>query len=213
MDIVPLFRTLADETRIKVMALIIDRALSAEEIAAALDMPLKTVHPHLWRLEQSGLAERNRSSSISVYRFRRQPLLDALKAMAEPRESPDLPGDLEAYDQRVLTTFLSEDGRLKTIPAQQKKRDVILRFLAEKFDTGRMYGEKEVNEILARFHDDVASLRRYLVDGEFLQRQIVRVVEAGALLEGATPQVELRNMYWKPERRASSEETNSTEAS
>jgi hypothetical protein len=196
-DIVPLFRALADERRIKVMALIVDRALSAEEISVALDQPLKMVHPQLWRLEQVGLVTRDRSSSASLYRFCRQPLLEALKVMAEPREQPDLPAALEAYDHKILNTFLSEDGTLKTIPAQQKKRDVILRFLAEQFDTGRMYGETEVNEILARYHADVASLRRYLIDGGFLQRQIVRVVEAELLLEGATPQVELRHMYWK----------------
>src|SRR5947209_14962243 len=138
-DIVPLFRTLADETRIRVMALLIDRALSAEDIAATLDMPLKTVHPHLWRLEQAGLVERSQRGSTSVYHFCRQPLIAALKAIAEPREQPDIPGDLEAYDHKILSTFLDEEGKLKTIPAQQKKRDVILRFLAEQFESGRMY--------------------------------------------------------------------------
>jgi hypothetical protein len=60
-----------------------------------------------------------------------------------------------------------------------------------------MYAEKEVNEIIRPVHDDVASLRRYLVDGGFLTRQIIREVDARALMAGA-PTVDHRIMYWKP---------------
>jgi hypothetical protein len=104
---------------------------------------------------------------------------------------------MDAFERKVLDTFL-EDGRLKSIPAKQKKRDVILRFLAEQFEPERMYEEREVNDILGAYHMDVASLRRYLVDTELLKRQIVRTVPVAALIEGDRPEIEYRNMYWKP---------------
>jgi hypothetical protein len=70
----------------------------------------------------------------------------------------------------VLRAFV-EDGRLVSIPAQEKKRQVILRYLAETvFEPGREYSEKEVNQRLGALHPDVASLRRYLVDAHFLAR-------------------------------------------
>jgi hypothetical protein len=103
--------------------------------------------------------------------------------------------NLDAYEQKVLRTFL-EDGKLKSIPARHKKRGVILRFLANRFEPGRMYSEREVNEIIREYHEDVASLRRYLVDTGLLERQIVRVVEVKALMQGA-PQVEHHITYWK----------------
>ena len=74
-------------------------------------------------------------------------------------------------DERVLRTFLSEDGRLHTIPAKHSKLMVVLDRLAQEFEPGRTYPEAEVNEILGRFHPDVAALRRYLVENGFMTRE------------------------------------------
>ena len=57
------------------------------------------------------------------------------------------------------------------IPAQHKKRMVILRWLVEDFQPGRRYPESEVNLIIGRRHPDFATLRRYLVDEELMQRR------------------------------------------
>jgi hypothetical protein len=60
----------------------------------------------------------------------------------------------------------------------------VLRFLLERcFAEDRVYPEKEVNQRLALYHPDVASLRRYLVDGNLMARaagQYRRVVPAQA---------------------------------
>jgi hypothetical protein len=69
----------------------------------------------------------------------------------------------------VLAAFV-EAGRLTAIPAQRKKRLVVLRWLAEEFQPGRRYPEAEVNAILARRDPDFATLRRLLVDEDLLQR-------------------------------------------
>jgi len=74
-------------------------------------------------------------------------------------------------DQQVLRNFLTPDGRLHTIPTRHAKLLVVLDHLAQQFEPGRTYDEREVNEILTRFHPDVAALRRYLVDDQFLTRE------------------------------------------
>jgi hypothetical protein len=74
------------------------------------------------------------------------------------------------YEARVRETFIELGQRLISIPAQHKKRLVILRWLAEDFQPGRRYAEPEVNRILSRHHPDFATLRRYLVDEELMQR-------------------------------------------
>jgi hypothetical protein len=76
-----------------------------------------------------------------------------------------------AYDARVLENFVDTDHRLVGIPAQHKKRMAILRWLAEDFQPGRRYPEAEVNQIISRRHPDFATLRRYLVDEELMQRR------------------------------------------
>ena len=77
---------------------------------------------------------------------------------------------MPAYDARVLRTFL-QDGRLVSIPAQEKKRQAILRYLLDRcFAEDRAYPESEVNERLRQYHDDVAALRRYLVVAGLMTR-------------------------------------------
>lgn len=74
-------------------------------------------------------------------------------------------------DDRVLRNFLTEDGRLHTIPSKRAKLLVVLDHLAQTFEPGRVYPEAEVTEVLRRFHPDHAALRRYLVDDQFLTRE------------------------------------------
>ena len=74
------------------------------------------------------------------------------------------------YDAHVLETFVPA-GRILRIPVQHKKRLAILRWLVEDFQPSRLYAESEVNRIIGRRHPDFASLRRYLVDEEFMQRK------------------------------------------
>ena len=75
-----------------------------------------------------------------------------------------------ASRERVLRAFLGADGRLVSIPAKRAKRLVVLDLLARLFEPGERYPEVEVNALLRAFHDDVAALRRYLVDEGFLDR-------------------------------------------
>ena len=79
--------------------------------------------------------------------------------------------DVDDQDRRVLANFLAPDGSLRTIPTKRAKLLVVLDHLSQSFDPGQHYPEKEVNEILARFHPDYAALRRYLVEDQFLTRE------------------------------------------
>jgi hypothetical protein len=60
--------------------------------------------------------------------------------------------------------------RLETVPASRERRHAVLAYIAERFATGREYGEDEVNRILQSVHSDHATLRRYLVDAGLLHR-------------------------------------------
>jgi hypothetical protein len=60
---------------------------------------------------------------------------------------------------------------LKTIPAQRKKLEAILRYVVKAFEPGVRYSEKQVNERLAQFYEDTASLRRELVGYGLMERE------------------------------------------
>jgi hypothetical protein len=73
-------------------------------------------------------------------------------------------------EQRILSTFF-RDGRIVLMPTRRAKRLVVLDEVAQRFELGRTFPEHEVNALLAPIHPDVAALRRYLVDEQFLTRE------------------------------------------
>ena len=77
----------------------------------------------------------------------------------------------DAFANKVVRDFVGQDGRLKQIPSQLKKRQAILQWLAGNFEAGKRYPEKQVNVMLKKYHEDYATLRRELVDRGYLARK------------------------------------------
>lgn len=91
--------------------------------------------------------------------------------------------DALANKDVVLRAFFDAQGRLSSIPTKLSKRLVVLDRIAQDFEIGRRYPEAQVNVILRRYHDDVAALRRYLVENEFLERRDGEYWRAGGTVE------------------------------
>ena len=62
------------------------------------------------------------------------------------------------------------DGRLTRIPTHRAKRLIVLDHICRVFAVGERYVEADVNAALLPLHEDVAALRRHLVDEGFLTR-------------------------------------------
>lgn len=79
--------------------------------------------------------------------------------------------DLQRLHQE-LYTFLDEQDRLWVWPARPAKRNAALQYLATKFQPGKEYTEREVNELLKTWHTfgDHALLRRELYDAKLIER-------------------------------------------
>ena len=166
------FKVLADEKRLQIVGLLARQDYSVEELATILDLSSATVSHHLRRLQKAGLVQARAAQHYHIYSLRLQTLHEMsqkiLSRDALQETTQEL--DLDAYDRKVLRTFMDGE-RLKSIPRQWKKREVILRYLLEQFESDRRYTEKEVNEIISRTHEDYAALRRYLVDSRRLARE------------------------------------------
>lgn len=81
----------------------------------------------------------------------------------QPAPEPD------PFVERTVRSFFDGE-RLRSIPTKRRARVAVLLHLLLRFEAGRTYTEPEVNEILRTAHDDVASLRRNLVEYGYLQR-------------------------------------------
>jgi hypothetical protein len=62
-------------------------------------------------------------------------------------------------------------GPITDFPAKEKRKLVILMQLAKRFEPDRRYSEKEVNAVLKAAWHDFATLRRYLIEYGFLDRE------------------------------------------
>ena len=73
---------------------------------------------------------------------------------------------------KEIQSFLDGEGRLTAFPSKRKKKLYVLIYLSQKFEQGKVYTEKEVNELLCRWHtfNDPATLRRELYDHRFIDR-------------------------------------------
>lgn len=74
-------------------------------------------------------------------------------------------------DEVIWARFFDTDGRLLDIPRKHAKLLAVLDRIAQSFEPGQTYYERDVDMILKGFHDDHAALRRYLVENDFLTRE------------------------------------------
>ena len=158
-----LFKALSDPTRLRILGLLAERPLAGHELAERLFLTPPTVSHHMRRLTAAGLVDVRADAQSRIYSLR----MEAIRALSKAPD-PGAPG-VSQEDDTVIRAFF--DGpRLRQIPAARKKRVIILRRLLERFEPHRAYPEREVNDLLREAHDDVATLRRELVDYGFMVR-------------------------------------------
>jgi hypothetical protein len=77
--------------------------------------------------------------------------------------------DLLAGPPAQLRAFV-RDGRITAVPAKRARRRLLLNEVAQAFEPGRRYPEQVVDQVLKAVFDDHCTLRRFLVEEEFLSR-------------------------------------------
>jgi len=183
-ELLVFFKALADANRLKIVGLLAQQAYTVEQLAEILGLGASTVSHHLSKLSEAGLVSARAQSYYNYYRLENERFeamarqliskegLPTTPVLEKPKSRPALQGyESDEYDRKVLKSYLQEDGRLKTIPSQRKKLMAVLRFLAQEFQPGVRYSEREVNEKLARFHPDTATLRRELIGSQLMARE------------------------------------------
>jgi biotin operon repressor len=172
-EVVTFFKALADANRLKIVGLLAQQPYSVEELAALLNLKPSTVSHHLAKLAQVGLVSAKTESYYNVYQLDEKALQSKSRNLfsQENLAASVVSVDADAYDNKVIADYSRKDGSLKTIPAQRKKLEAILRYVVKVFEVNKRYSEKKVNEMLSRYHEDTASLRRELVGYGLMKRE------------------------------------------
>lgn len=151
---------------------LINAGLTDNEIAKELDLSPSTVRHQKFMFREKA---KQAKMYLAVYEL-------ALKGNPLHENLINIHSTATMVDDRYITTTEEKDKIIKTafaslaplklieFPAKEKKKIVILQKIVEQFDHGRIYEEKELNQILKGIYHDYPTIRRYLIEYGFMDR-------------------------------------------
>lgn len=169
---VTICKSLADASRMRLMHALRQRPHYVEELSERFGLSPSTVSFHLKKLERAKLARHVKDQYYVMYHANHQALRMTLDDLLAAQDGTTAAQDdrLRQYRRKVMRTFFHE-GRLERLPAQQKKRRMILEELSKLFETGRQYAETDVNAVIEPYYDDYCTIRREMVEAGLLRRE------------------------------------------
>ena len=138
-----------------------------EKLACDLSLTPATICYHLKKLEAAGVVRSSRSQFYIIYSLNKEIFGKTLFEIIS-KENPE--NIEEKYKKEVISHFFKY-GKLTQIPMQRKKREIVLGEIAKQFEAEKKYDEKEVNEIIHRFHEDHCTIRREMIACGLMARE------------------------------------------
>ncbi|WP_307205365.1 DUF2087 domain-containing protein [Paenibacillus harenae] len=170
-------KALADPTRIKMLILLAEGELNGQLLAGKLGVTPATITHHASKLREASLINERRDKntiyfSLNDY-FIKNNANAAVNLIYRTAEGgiSDMDDSQKRMKDSVLKNFFVADGKLKSIPAQLKKKLIVFEHMISKLELGRKYSEKEINEFIKSFHDDFATIRREFIMHQYMFRE------------------------------------------
>lgn len=170
-EAINLFKCLSDKSRLQILKSLAVEDMYVERLAERLGLTPSTVSFHLKKLADAGAVTSCKSQYYTMYSLKRDVFeTSILEILQKESDEAQIQAQRDAeYRKKVIDTFF-EYGKLKSIPAQRKKERIVLEEILQSFAFDRLYSEKEVNLIIADFHDDFCTLRRDMIGERLLER-------------------------------------------
>jgi len=160
----PLFKCLADNSRLHILHSLAKEDMYAEQLAQRLGLSSATISSHMKKLEEVGAVRPRKEQYYTTYTLCPDIFAPRIIDLIQQNNN-DPTGDQRETDYRnkIISTFMPH-GKIAKMPAQLKKKLVLIEEIARAFNTKQPYTEKEMNLIIADFYDDFCMVRRFLID-------------------------------------------------
>lgn len=161
------FKALADESRLKIISILLEKDSYTEYLADRLNLTPPTVVYHMEKLEKAGIVFHTKIQQYVIYSVNREIMNRTVGGYIKSVIQYD---DSKSYEEKVIDSFF-EYGKLKKLPAGIKKREVIVGAVAAKLEMERPYFEKELSAFLSEIYEDYPTLKRDLIGMGFLKEE------------------------------------------
>lgn len=172
MNSLEIFKCLSDNSRLRIINSLMIEPMYVELLAERLGLSTSTVSFHLKKLMDANIVSCRKEQYYAIYSLNEGILSMNLRDLVKDnrKEEEMLNQREEKYKEKVIESFFKYN-KLKEIPVQKKKKQIVLEKIVESFERDRAYTEKEVNLIIADFHDDFCTIRRDLVGFNLMERK------------------------------------------
>ncbi|MFD2924069.1 metalloregulator ArsR/SmtB family transcription factor [Halobacillus naozhouensis] len=167
-------KAVGDPTRLRIVSLLLHGPLHGQAIAQKLGLRPPTITHHIKKLRDTGMVYSRRDRN-TIYFYLDEKKLEfmatAILRMGDETVKKDELHVNEAEQRKILNNFITEEGMLKQMPSQLKKKLVILSYFVQGFERGTVYEEHEVNDYIKQFYGDYATMRREWIMQQFMYRE------------------------------------------
>jgi biotin operon repressor len=153
------------------VALIVDRERCGQDLATELKISGATVSHHLKVLRDAGLLKESRQSPYTFFSLDHKALQLAVRSIADKQQVSEMAdeGQLPDKHRKVLRAFF--DGpRLVAIPAQHKKKEIVLEEVLRRLPRRKEYGERTLSRYIEGVFEDFCTIRREFVRCGYMVR-------------------------------------------
>nr|WP_255207750.1 DUF2087 domain-containing protein [Myxococcus sp. AM009] len=165
-----LLRSLADSTRLRMIAALIDAPRTLSELTSLLSIDIESAAHQLRKLESAGLLVATTDSKV---RFIAD--LSRLQRVAIQLSPPKrvrgaaTAAEVDSETRGVLSAFFN-GPRLNALPVQRRKKELVLEELLRRIPAQEEYREAELNQMIGAIFDDFCSVRREWVMAGYMAR-------------------------------------------
>ncbi len=177
--IVSYHKALADPTRIKILIILAEGERNGQVLAEKLHVTPATITHHATKLREASLINERRDKntiyfSLNDYFIHNNAtaIVDLIYRNVGKKGGEETMEDShKKLKESVINNFFTSEGKLKQIPAQLKKKLIVLEHLVSQLENGRKYTEKEINHFIKPVHEDFATIRREFIMHQFMYRE------------------------------------------
>lgn len=167
-----IFKCLSDNSRLRIINDLMIEPMYVELLSERLGLSTSTISFHLKKLMDADIVSCKKEQYYTIYSLNEEIFTMNLKDLIQDNRNEEevLNQREEKYKQRVIESFFKYN-KLKNLPVQKKKKQIVLEKIVESFEWDRIYTEKEVNLIIADFHDDFCTIRKDLISFNLMKRK------------------------------------------